>query len=223
MAANLLDIAKAEAGGLELEAAALDPCALARGVAEAFSTVARSRGQAIDLDLPGEPVEIEADRELVRRVLQNLLDNALRYSPARSRVRVSLREAPEASVELAVDDDGPGIPPELHAKVFEKYVRLEGTGGEDMGRGLGLSFCRLAALAHGGRIWADASPLGRKLLPSSPSSTVACAVERSQYGDCEPRGPRTVVVARPIPGTRNAVTRVIPMEGDARWPFVPEI
>jgi signal transduction histidine kinase len=64
------------------------------------------------------------------------------------------------SVELAVDDEGPGIPPELRERIFEKYVRLARSRGEDLGRGLGLSLCRLAVEAHGGRIRVDAAPSG---------------------------------------------------------------
>jgi signal transduction histidine kinase len=173
MAENLLDIARAEAGGLAVKPEPLDLAALARGAAEAFAPVAEGRGQAIDLELPDAPVAIAGDRELLRRVLQNLIDNALRYSPHGSRVRVALRAAEGPRVALSVDDSGPGIAPELRSRVFEKYVRLAATRSQHIGRGLGLTFCRLAVEAHGGRIWADASESGgssfRLELPRRPA------------------------------------------------------
>jgi signal transduction histidine kinase len=172
MAQNLLDVAKAEAGGLAVRPTRLELGKVAHAAIDALVIVAASRNQAIELDTPAGPIEIDADRELLQRVLQNLIDNGLRYSPPGSRVRVALRAAPDEQVELAVDDDGPGIAPELRERIFEKYVRLSGAGTEDIGRGLGLSFCRLAVEAHGGTIRAGASPSGggsfRILLPRCP-------------------------------------------------------
>jgi signal transduction histidine kinase len=159
MAGNLLDIAKAEAGDLEVRPAPLALGAIVRAAVDAFSTIAHARGQSLETDVPGEEITVEADRELLPRVLQNLIDNALRYSPEGSRVRIALRAAEDGSAEISVDDEGAGIAPELRARVFEKYVRLAGSS-DDTGRGLGLSFCRLAVEAQGGRIWADASPSG---------------------------------------------------------------
>src|SRR5262249_51577428 len=124
MAENLLDTARAETGDLRVNAVPLDLVALARSAAEALALIAEGRNQAIDLDLPDAPVEIAGDPELLRRVLQNLLDNALRYSPEGSCVRIAVRGSDGPDVAVAVDDDGPGIPPELRAKVFEKYARL---------------------------------------------------------------------------------------------------
>jgi len=155
MAANLLDIAQGEAGHFAIHAAPLELGGLARSVADAMSILAAARGQTIELELPEREIELVADREVLRRVLQNLLDNALRYSPAGGRVQVRIDAADSASVELAIRDQGPGIPAELRERIFEKYVRLAGSTAEDMGRGLGLSFCRLAVETHGGRIWAE--------------------------------------------------------------------
>ena len=155
MAANLLDIAQSEAGRFAIRPVPLELCTLVRSASEAMAMPAAARRQAIDLELPEKEIELVADRELLRRVLQNLLDNALRYSPSGSRLEVELAPAGEVSVELAVRDQGPGIPAELRERIFEKYVRLAGSSAEDMGRGLGLAFCRLAVEAHGGRIWAE--------------------------------------------------------------------
>jgi signal transduction histidine kinase len=173
MATNLLDVAQSDAGGLVVKAAPLELGGLVRGVVESMSALAEVRSQAIEVDLPEEAIELTADRELLRRVLQNLIDNGLRYSPAGSDVRIDIA-ADEASVDLVVRDQGPGIPPELRELVFERYVRLSGAGADEMGRGLGLAFCRLAVEAHGGKIWAEGNePKGlcfRVRLPRAPIS-----------------------------------------------------
>jgi signal transduction histidine kinase len=90
-------------------------------------------------------------------VLQNLIDNALRYSPENGTVRLISRATAE-HVELRVIDEGPGIPEEARATVFEKWSRLaRGVDQAVVGRGLGLAFCRLAVGAHGGTIEIEAN------------------------------------------------------------------
>ncbi len=87
---------------------------------------------------------VEGDERRLRRLVENLLDNAKRHARATIAVRVA---AEGASVVLSVEDDGPGVPPELRARVFERFVR---GGGE--GTGLGLAICRAIARAHGGEV-----------------------------------------------------------------------
>ncbi len=177
MAANLLDIAQREAGRFAIHAAPFELAGLVRSAAELMAVRASARGQVIDLELPEKDVEVLADRELLRRVLQNLLDNALRYSPAESRLQLELAAPDAETVELAVRDRGPGIPAEHRQRIFEKYFRLADSSAEDMGRGLGLSFCRLAVEAHGGRIWVEPNtPAGscfRIRLPRRAAATPA--------------------------------------------------
>ena len=81
----------------------------------------------------------------------------LRYSPRGSRLRIALGIADDASVEIAISGEVPGIASELRERIFETYVRLAGSSTEDMGRGLGLTVCRLAVEAHGGCISAEAN------------------------------------------------------------------
>ncbi len=156
MATNLLDVTRAETGSLTIEPAPIELGETVRRVAEIMSAFAEGRGQTIAVDLPDSAIELTADPELLRRVLQNLVDNSLRYSPEDSALRIVVA-ADETSVEIAVRDAGPGIPAELREHVFERYVRLSGAAASEMGRGLGLAFCRLAIEAHGGRIWAEAN------------------------------------------------------------------
>ena len=129
--------------------------------------------QSLALNLP----LIEADREKVVRVLQNLLDNAIKFSPQGGAVTLGTHHVDFAvgppPAELPVDlppldaggwlifwirDQGPGIPPQYHARIFEKFGQVR--GGKVRGTGLGLTFCKLVVEAHGGRIWLE-SVLGQ--------------------------------------------------------------
>ena len=104
-----------------------------------------------------------ADRSLIRRVAENLIDNALKYTPPETTIWLQTRAGPDGSAELRVRDDGPGIPVANRVKIFEKYVQLDdpSTAGARNGRGLGLAFCRLAVTLHGGEIWVeDNAPRG---------------------------------------------------------------
>jgi signal transduction histidine kinase len=98
------------------------------------------------------------DRLLISRVLQNLLDNAIKFTDPGSSIEVNATFDTESSqIIVSIHDEGPGIPSELEAVLFQKFV----TGSSPRrGSGLGLAFCRLAVEAHGGKIWAE-SPKGQ--------------------------------------------------------------
>lgn len=156
---NLLDINKSEEGALTTKLTAIDLPALAGSVLDAFQVRARAREVRIESEL--ERVErFSADADLLRRVLENLLDNALRYSPKGGRVTLAARER-SGEIELRVADQGKGVPREQRDSIFDRFVQLSATdrGQPRTGRGLGLTFCRLVVEAHGGRIYVeDAEP-----------------------------------------------------------------
>lgn len=156
---NLLDIAKGEEGQLTPHPTDVDPVALASEVCEALSIRARAQQLELAHDVR-TTAPFRADVDLLRRVLENLVDNALRHAPEGTTVRLSV-EARDGAVELRVVDEGPGVPLEMREQVFERFVQLhdEGAASSRAGRGLGLAFCKLVAEAHGGRIWIeDAAP-----------------------------------------------------------------
>ena len=112
------------------------------------------------LDASPGVAEIVADRDLLHRTLANLVENAIRHAPSGSAVTVASARVDDA-VELRVRDAGPGIPAELRERIFEPFLQIDAPTASSSrgGRGLGLTFCRLVAEAHGGRIWAeDAAP-----------------------------------------------------------------
>lgn len=156
---NLLDINKSEEGQLAPTLTPLNVPELLASLVE--TTQVRARAKEIDLTSELGGVELlSADRDLLRRVLENLLDNALRYAPSGSRVSLSaVLHADE--VELRIADQGKGVPENLREGIFERFVQLESgeRAAPRTGRGLGLTFCRLAVEAHGGRIYVeDANP-----------------------------------------------------------------
>ncbi|WP_438025612.1 ATP-binding protein [Sorangium sp. So ce233] len=153
-AMNLLDTSSGKMGTLVPRLEEIDLTALIEEVAEILEPHAASREQRIEVR-PGAPggCRIRADGDLLRRVVQNLVDNAIHHAPARSAVHVEARRLDARWVEVVVRDEGPGIPVHLRGHIFDRYARLDGRGaGLSTGRGLGLTFCKLAVEAHGGTI-----------------------------------------------------------------------
>jgi two-component system, sensor histidine kinase and response regulator len=167
---NLLDINKSEEGQLVASLAPLDLPELASSVVDA----AQVRAQAKEVELIHDVSAgqgLAADRDLLRRVLENLLDNALRYAPKGSRITLSA-QAREDEIELRVADEGAGVPAELREGIFERFVQLDSGArtAPRTGRGLGLTFCRLAIEAQGGRIYVEEGSPGAVFCIRLPQS-----------------------------------------------------
>ena len=152
MLLNLLDISKSEEGQLTARLGPVQLYALARDLIEACAVKAAAVGASVvsEVELEGP---IQADADLLRRVLENLLDNALRHAPEGSVVKLQATQSDDAVI-LRVADQGVGLSAEQKEKVFERYAQIEHGHRVDTraGRGLGLTFCRLAIEAHGGTI-----------------------------------------------------------------------
>jgi two-component system, sensor histidine kinase and response regulator len=166
---NLLDISKSEEGRLtpRLGPVALEP--LSAEIAEAFAMRAQAARVTMKRELSVDT--IIADEDLLRRVLENLIDNGLRHAPTDSTLTLSAARG-DAGVELRVADEGRGIAPEQREKIFDAFV--QGSTEEQLtrsGRGLGLTFCRLAVQAHGGTIWVEDANPGAAFCVSLPSAT----------------------------------------------------
>lgn len=105
---------------------------------------------------------VQLDRGLMDRVFTNLLDNAIKYAPPRSEILLEAR-VEAGRLRLKVSDQGPGIPEEMRETIFDLYAQLEATNARASAResrGMGLAFCRLAAEAHGGKVFAEERPGG---------------------------------------------------------------
>lgn len=166
MVDSLLDINRIEAGQLAIDEDALNLVTLAGKVTQRLQALAEQRQIALRCERLGEIPAVWGDEDMIRRVLVNLIDNALKFTPAGGEVvcRITL-EAPllpgrEAGARCVVLDTGPGIPPALQDRVFDRFVRTNEGGAQIRGTGLGLTFCKLTVEAHHGRIWVEDRPGG---------------------------------------------------------------
>ncbi|WP_170162380.1 ATP-binding protein [Caldimonas tepidiphila] len=148
---DLLDVAKLDAGKMELRYVRLDAAGFARSVASHFEALAASRGIAFVVDAQG-PVEAELDPEKLERVLLNLLSNAFKFTPEGGRVKLRVA-AEDEGLRISVQDSGPGVPAAARQAIFERFRQAEGgTTRRFGGTGLGLAITRDFVQLHGGSI-----------------------------------------------------------------------
>lgn len=147
---DLLDLSRIEAGEYKTELQAVGVRTAMHRVVETVEGLARQKGIGIASDIP-EGMQVVADEQALEHVLLNLLDNAVKYTPAGGHVVVAARRQGAGQVRLEVRDDGPGIDPKYRARVFERFYRLDPGRSRDLGgTGLGLSIVRnLMTLMHG--------------------------------------------------------------------------
>ena len=144
---TLMDITEAETGIMKLERARVDLCQLVREVAEVYQYVAEERQVTVNLELPA-PCEAEVDRNRIRQVFANLLDNAIKYTPAGGQVRIIVRNERAWAVTV-FRDTGFGIPAEEQEKIWARLYRGDKSRSQ-RGLGLGLSLVKAIVGAHGG-------------------------------------------------------------------------
>ncbi len=153
LTSSLLDIRRLEAGQPIGNRQSTHPSSLAYEALEAVMPIIKAKAQEITVMVPPELPQVRVDADMIRRVLINLLENAVKYTPSKSKIQLGAR-ASEDWLEMWVQDAGQGIPPEERERVFDKYARLHAKDGPK-GLGLGLAYCRLAVEGHGGRIWVE--------------------------------------------------------------------
>jgi two-component system sensor histidine kinase KdpD len=146
---DLLDMSRIEAGALLLKRDWCDLDELIRGVVRRYA--AQLDGFRVRMNWPPDLPLVMADYVQVDRVVTNLLENAIRYTPPGSEIRIEAH-ADAAEMTVAVANQGPAIPERLQTHLFEKFYRISEDRSEDMGTGLGLSICKGIVEAHGGRI-----------------------------------------------------------------------
>ena len=148
MVSDVLDVSRFEAQAMPLSPVSTDLRSLAE---EAVFVIGRPRHATVELAVSA-PVPVVADATVIRRVITNLVGNAVKFSPRDGLVRVEA-ESNEAGAQLRVVDQGRGIPPEYHERIFDKFGQVgESSGALVRSSGLGLAYCKLAIQAHGGRI-----------------------------------------------------------------------
>ena len=153
---SLLDLGRLEAGETELKKKLVRAEALASEAIDQIQPLALNREQILTAQVDSGLPRVLADDELILRVLTNLLDNAVKFTPKAGRIALSVKQTAD-EITFSVSDTGRGIPPKLQQRVFDRFARLEHIKGYK-GTGLGLSFCKVAVEAHGGRIWVESEP-----------------------------------------------------------------
>lgn len=155
MTTNILDVRKMRDGKLILQPKALSKSALMRLIGAATEDVGTElkRRQTQWRIADGLPV-LHADAEVLRRVFANLISNAVKHTRENGRIQLEARVIPDGLIEIAVHDNGEGIPQEDLERIFNDFERSRVTNTTRFDTGMGLAFCKLAVEQHGGRIWA---------------------------------------------------------------------
>lgn len=174
---SLMDMTRLEAGKLTVDGDAMRLPPLLLQVLGYMRPLADKKQISMGYTFPPDLPAVWADEEMLRRVLVNLLDNGLKFTPAGGQLYVTLQAEPplanhEPGVRCLVRDSGLGVPIEYKERIFDRFVRVNPGGGQVRGTGLGLTFCKLAIEAHGGQIWAEDAPAGGSqfvfILPGIP-------------------------------------------------------
>jgi two-component system cell cycle sensor histidine kinase PleC len=173
---DLLDIAKIEAGRMEISPRVLDARATFETALRITRLKARERQQNLTIDVnPSAPV-LFADARALKQILINLVSNAVKFTPIGGTILVSGSRIANGGFQIAVEDDGPGIPPDKLARIFRPFSRADNRyGRQEGGTGLGLALVRGLAELHGGRAWIESDP-GRGccvyvVLPAASNAT----------------------------------------------------
>jgi NtrC-family two-component system sensor histidine kinase KinB len=155
---SLLDLGQLESGQAVLNKTTTSMGTLIAEAVEEVHPTAEAKGHMLRFELAATLPLVSIDSDMIRRVLINLLENAVKYTTSGGTVTIQAR-AESGEVLISVEDSGPGISPDQQDRIFNKFTRLD-RDAKPKGLGLGLAFCRLAVEAHGGKIWVD-SEVGR--------------------------------------------------------------
>jgi NtrC-family two-component system sensor histidine kinase KinB len=171
MVESILEITRMESGKIDLRLSKVDINKLLEHSISEFLAIAKEYGVKVHNNSPEDLPAIQIDKNMIHRVLNNLIDNALKYSPQDGEVTITAEINTIGNLVVKVKDEGPGISDDYKNRIFERFVQIPGSGSRKRGSGLGLTYCRLAVEAHGGEIWVDDRPGGGSIftftLPSS--------------------------------------------------------
>jgi two-component system clock-associated histidine kinase SasA len=157
MITDILQAARDKSADLRIQPKELDLGRLCLEVIERLSEQFQAKSQHIKTDIPSDLPKVYADRERVKQVLVNLLDNAIKYTPDQGTIELSILHRTTQKIQVSICDDGPGIPPDNQTLIFEEQFRLKRDESKE-GYGIGLALCKRVVQAHYGQIWVDSSP-----------------------------------------------------------------
>ncbi|HEU4786650.1 MAG TPA: ATP-binding protein [Gemmatimonadaceae bacterium] len=158
---DLLEVSRIEEATMTLDVQPIAPAALLNEVIHEWDIRFQQEGAAATVDVSDDAPVFEADKALLKRVIGNLVQNALTHSATAVRLQMSARRDGDG-ILFTVADNGPGIPPEYHEVIFRKFERVKNPNmPRTRSSGLGLAFCKLVVEAHGGRIWVQSAGEGK--------------------------------------------------------------
>lgn len=157
MITDILQAARGASSELQIQPQKLDLGMLCTDVLEHLRHRFQSKAQRVEQDIPSDLPVIFADGERIRQVLINLLENAIKYTPAGGTIQLAVLHRTSQKVQVSVCDNGPGIPLENQEQIFEDRFRLKRDENKE-GYGIGLSLCQRIVRAHYGQIWVDSTP-----------------------------------------------------------------
>lgn len=155
----LLDLSKLESGQFVLATNKIIFQDLVPHLMDTFLPEAEQAGVILDYEVDPDLPPMVFDEEKIFRVLSNLVDNALKFTPAGGKVVLKMNRI-DSQLFIDLQDTGPGVPMDFRAQIFDLYAQVPGTEGRRRGTGLGLAFCKLAVEAHQGEIWVEDNPGG---------------------------------------------------------------
>jgi signal transduction histidine kinase len=156
---SLLDVSRLETGETTLSIAPVDLYVLLHEAVNREQLPVRTGRVSLHVAIPDDLPIVTGDAEKLDRVIANLIDNAIKYTPQGGQITIAAR-VDNSWLEVSVTDAGPGIPPDQRQRIFERFAQVTGEQPRRRGFGLGLAFCRLAVEAHGGQIWVEPGPEG---------------------------------------------------------------
>ncbi len=158
MISDILDVAKMESGSMHLER---EPTNIRSDIIDSAVNTMSMQAKRDKVELKAiqknEILEINVDKNLIDRVLTNLLSNALKFTPEGGEVRIEIEDKGDR-IHVAVEDTGSGMPKEMCERIFDKFEQVKGSKGKRKGTGLGLTITKYIVEAHGGKIWAESQP-----------------------------------------------------------------
>ncbi|MEM9806668.1 MAG: histidine kinase [Cyanobacteria bacterium P01_D01_bin.56] len=157
MITDILQAAHGPSVDLQIFPRELNLLELCEEVMEAMLSKVKNKEQALHIEIPQDLPRVHADPNQVRRVITNLLDNAVKYTPTGGKVMITALHRTTQKVQVSIQDTGPGIPTDKQARIFEESFRLQRDQSQD-GYGLGLALCLRIVRAHYGQIWVDSAP-----------------------------------------------------------------
>jgi len=156
MIESLLDIQRLEEGKAVLDPKPTSLHSLLANAAQLVQPLASESNQLLTISVTDELPFVTCDSDMILRVVTNLMENAVKYTPMGGKITLSAERAAEG-IRISVADSGPGIPKHMQRQIFDKFSRVKYRDAPK-GLGLGLAFCRLAVEAHGGQIWVESEP-----------------------------------------------------------------